>query len=65
MSRIVTQKKAKMLVRERIEKGLCPICNKKISNPQTTEFDGREIKICGQHVLRIGITPILRKERIQ
>lgn len=50
---------ARKLVRARVLNSLCPICNLKVSSPKNSEFEGKGVQICGQHVTHMGIIPIV------
>ena len=58
MSKRYSVQEAKDLVYSRVNKGLCPICGREIKDYQEAEYEGVKIRLCKQHVMRIGITPI-------
>jgi len=46
------------IIISRVNKGLCPICNLPIKNPQSVVFQGKPIPICGFHVVRKDLNPL-------
>lgn len=58
MAKRLSNQEARDLVYSRVNKGLCPICNRTIKDFQEADYEGVKIRLCKQHVLSIGITPL-------